>query len=463
MFYKNLLAFSLMAASVAHAQEAEPKGAYEIARDTITQIIEQKKKEFAGNPDVMVLDSLMADRKKKIVEIYACSTSIAATDPVEFFITPANSGKDYESLTITWAKPSDIHKALEFIGLKPGHPINFNTNHHWSRGPRVVMKMVRNNQPVRAEQMVVDTETTKPLALTGLIFAGSFTHTDEDGKTHYAADMVDSKAIAPNYNDPVAVLDMPRRLSQAEMYGFQKPNPDHMVKIGTLTTVTLEPGVDADAIQSRDLKIEMSLTDGKPTYVLHDADKPAAAVGALPHLVESVSKLADGKTDLFTTVSIAPDVPVNDVRKLYALLMTLEQDRGVKIDPPADAELFHRAFFPQESWRNRVDRLGEPWELFLTRTDGKIVAKLERQVEVYEADKKIELQKFDAKTPDEFVKAVNDNQSQWSKAIFIYPPADLTYGELMSWARPVLATYPRVFVFTSEPATTQPATQPQGG
>lgn len=453
------LALSLMIASVAVAQE-EPspvdQGSYQAAKAATQKLIAEKKKQFANDPDKLVLDSLVADRKAKRVDLYGCATSLAETDPIEFFITPVSSGKDYESLVVVWAQPSEVHKALEFIGLKPGRPINFMTNHHWPRGPRVVVKVEGKGEPVRIEEMAIDTESKKPLPLTGMVFTGSFTHTDENGQKHYAADMVDSKAIAPNYNDPVAVLDVPRRLAQAEVYGFQRPNPDHAMKVGTPVTVILEPATEDEAVALRDLKIDIDSKDGDLRYTITEGDAPLTRATSLAELLAGFAKLADGKSDLFTNATVGPDVPVHELRKIYALLMSIEQDRGLKLDPPANGELFHRAFFPQESWRTREGRLGEPWELFLTRDNGKIAAKLERNVEIFEPQQRTELQKFETPTPEAFVKTVNDNVSQWSQVIFVYPPKDITYGELMTWVRPVLATYPRVFVFPPEPAKAAP-------
>ena len=125
--------------------------------------------------------------------------------------------------------------------------------------------------------------------------------------------------------------------------------------------------------------------------------------------------------------------------------------------------MYYRAFLPDNAWRDRDTRLGEPWELFLTRGNThELTAKLERSADNPDrnaADQKI----VETQTPADpaaFARYVNDHTSRWSRTIFIYPPADLTYGELMTWVRPVLKTYPRVFVFTAESPASQPATLP---
>ncbi len=446
-------AFSLVACTFAFAQTTQDKHPYDIAHAAITQLIEENKKKLADDPDKLVLESLIADRKLKRVDLYACASTIGANDALEFFVTPAASGKDYEAIAVTWAKPSDVHKALEFIGMKPGRPVKFAENQFWTRGPRVIATFNWDKHSVRAEEMVVSGEALKPLPLSGLVFTGSFTHTDEAGKTHYAADQVDSRAIAPNYNDPAAVLDVPNRLSQGEAYGFQKINPAHAMKPGTVITISLAPGTGDDAVVSRDIRVIAAMKAGEPTFSIAEGEKSLADPATSAHLVTALAKLADGKTDLFTTTQIDPAMPIAEVRKLYAVLSSLERDRGVKLDPPPAGQLYHRAFFPDPAWRNRQDRLGEPWELFLTPSADKLTPRLERQVENFSGPAKtVELQKFDPQTPEQFVEIINKNQSQWSQALFVYIPDDVTYGQLQEWTKPALPTYPRVYVFPPEPA-----------
>ena len=141
--------------------------------------------------------------------------------------------------------------------------------------------------------------------------------------------------------------------------------------------------------------------------------------------------------------------------------MSVEQDRGVKLDPPEHG-LYHKAFFPEPEWRKREDRLGEPWELFLHRDHGQVLGRLERQTEDLEKDEahRTALERHDVADPQAFVKFINAGESQWTKAVFIYPPQDLTVGELNRWALPALPTYARIFVFPAVAPATQPATRP---
>ncbi|MGN6724456.1 MAG: YdjY domain-containing protein [Tepidisphaeraceae bacterium] len=453
------LFLTLFCVSRAVAQESPASNNYDAAKAAIAEAFARAKAATAGRQDVLVSDDVIADRKAKTVTLFACATGLGASEPVEFFVAPFNSGKDYESLAVTSAKPSDVDSALRFIGLTPGAPVNFDKNREWPRGPRVVMTFEIAGKPVRAEDMVVQSDHNTPLPHTGLVFTGSYRSNDSQGRSNFAADVVDDKPIAPDYNDPAAVLDLPRRATQSSVYGFQRPAADHPMTRGQLVTIVLTPAQGDAAITSRDISLSTKVGDQRITYTLSSDHTVIAEASDLPHLVDSIATHLDGKTDWFTTVSIDPRMRVVDVRKLYAVLMALEKNPGLKLNPPEGGNLYQRAFFPDESWRNRDTRLGEPWELFLGRDAGELSGRLERVVEndAPAATQPRTLESYNVATPERFAEKANALQSQWTKVIFVYPPGDLTYGELMQWIRPVMATYPRIFVFAPQSAL---ATQP---
>ena len=118
-----------------------------------------------------------------------------------------------------------------------------------------------------------------------------------------------------------------------------------------------------------------------------------------------------------------------------------------------------RGFFPDPAWHNREDRRGEPWELFLTRDSGKLTGKLERLATDPDGPPGTppKLSSQAVAGPEAFVEVVNGTPAKWTRSVFVYPPADLTYGELMAWVKPVLPTYPLVFVFPADAAASRPA------
>mgnify|MGYP006303150745 CR=1 FL=1 len=62
---------------------------------------------------------VLADLEAREVLVWGEDTGMIPGDPLEFFVIAENSGHDYEALMISYARPSDIHQALEKIGLVP--------------------------------------------------------------------------------------------------------------------------------------------------------------------------------------------------------------------------------------------------------------------------------------------------------------------------------------------------------
>jgi hypothetical protein len=465
MLRHSLIASLLFTSTLAAQEQKHP---YEIAREAFEKQIAAVKDAAQGNADLLVLDHVTADRKQGRVTILAVATGVAETDPVEFFVTPANSGKDYEALSVTYAKPSDVDRALRFIGLTPGRPVDYEKNLHWPRGPRVTMTFVDGDKRTPAEDCAINTEAGASLPRTGFAYVGSFPQADGQGAKPLAADVDEAKPIAPLYNDPATVLDLPRRASQGVVYGFLRANPKHAFKLGQQLAIEIEPAKGDAAVKSLDIVVETHRPttgdgddDAANAYEIYEGKKRLSAAADLPRLVNAIAELSKSRDDLFCIVRLDPATPVEVARKLYAVLMSVEQDRGLKLEPPPSG-LFHKAFFPEPEWRKREDRLGEPWELFLYRENGKLLGRLERQSENYEPDaaERFTLHRTNVADPAAFVKEITAVASQWTKAVFIYPPADLTMGELDAWAVPALASYPRIFVFPAAGGAAQPAPPP---
>ena len=476
------LLLSCVLGAAAFAQDA--KGPYD---DTIAQIQQRSEaldRENANVADVKVWPGVIADRRAQTVTVMGVATGIKRTDPLEFYMTPVETGKDYEALAVTPAKPSNIAAALMFIGLKPGLPIDPEKNRFWARGSRLTTHFtVAGKTKIDGNAVMVDTNNGKTIP-GDLLFANSYTFVDEKGVKHFAADEADARPLAPTYEDHAAVLAVPRRAMQSIVYGFQKPSDQAAGWTrGDSVDMVLSPAYETDGPSTftAELAKSLGLTDPMATPVKialrvngeavrydvttpFDRGGPPAAYSTKADLLTSVESLSKRtNADLFTAVTLENDVPVSQVRNVYALLAAIEKDRGVKLDPPPPNGLYYRAFLPDEAWRDRATRLGEPWELFLKReNDAKLSARLERSVDNPDrgaAETKI-VEKETPADPAAFAKHVNDHASRWSRTIFIYPPPDLTYGELMTWVRPVLATYPRVFVFPAEGPATLPTTAP---
>ena len=406
-----------------------------------------------GNADVLVLPGLVADRKSKQVRIWGKATGVGHGDPVEFFVIPPDSGKEYEAMVVGFVKPSDVHRALEFIGMKGGRAVNFAANQFWPKGERVLMTVEWEQagkaglQRVRAEELVIDARTGKALAKTGLVFTGSFwiKPEEEGGKERYAADVVDPRAIAANFNCWAAVMDVPRQAIQGEVYGSQKLNPAYQFAAGQGVQIVLEPEYKDGRVRVVDLSLRAEIGARGVEFVLKDAAEKKVNEGpTLVHVLAACNTLIEGGRDPFVAVSVDERMTVEQVRELYQLLMSVEGEEGIRIEGPAEGELFCRAFFPREDWRERKNRLGRPWELHLEGgKDGTLILPADE----IDDNRGMGDLTFKVKSGEEVAKVLTEKSDRFSMSVCVFVPGKMRYGEMMGFLRAGMKTHKTVYVF----------------
>jgi len=461
--------FNLLLAAAALAQN-EPDEKPDPAFLASQQAHQENLQKFKDNPDYLILPGLLANKKDKTVRLHARATSLSPSDAVEFFVIPKDSGKDYEALTVTFAKPSDVHRALEFIGLKPGRPVNYNLNRYWPKGERVIMTMewtppapddrdARKNpsKRVRAEELILDIRTKKPLPLSGLVFTGSYIIKPEEGpqagKEIYAADVSDSKSIASDYNERSTVLDLPYQWPQGEVYGSLKPNPAHKFTPGQWVDILLEPEHKDGKTRVRDLTLKVLSKDR--FTLLDSANKPLSKESentTLVHLLAQFGKLTEAGHDPYVTLDVSTTLTLESIRELFSIIQTLDRDAGIRVEAPPQGQLYYRAFFPDEQWRDRNKRLGRPWELHakVGNANGALSGTLILPADDIDNNEGKGDLKFPVNTPQELAKTLTEKSDRWSQTVYIFCPPTLTYGQLLDFIRPSMQTHPGVYVFLSK-------------
>ncbi len=452
------------------AQVGAPEPAHPLLAEATAQAAERAHRvnleRYKGDADWLVLPGLLANRADKTVRLWARATSIGHGDPVEFLIIPQDSGKDYEAVAVSFARPSDVHRALEFIGLKPGRPVNYLANQYWPRGERVVAtfewadagpadKPHDKPEPrrVRGERIIFDIRAGKPLPETGFVFVGSHRITVPDsGKDIYAADVSDSKSILSDYNERSTVLDVPRQAPQGAVYGSLKLNPECHFVSGQPVSIILSP-------LHRDLKprvIDLSLKASIPgganpqagVYTLLDSKgQPAADGRTLVHVLASFGKLAEEGFDPFVAISVDEATTLDSLNAFYKLVAGLDKAEGIRVDAPPDGHLYYRAFFANPEWRDRSKRLGRPWELHLIEKDRQVAGTLILPADEFnDNDGKGDL-KFTVGSAEETAKVLAEQSDRFSQSVYVFAPNTMTYGQLMAFIRPAMKTHPAVYVF----------------
>jgi hypothetical protein len=458
----------------------------------VAQADADNRTKFKDNKDVLLLPGgLVANRKDKTVTFLGEATALAADKPIEFFLIYTDSGKDYEALLVSFAKPSDVHKALEFIGMTPGKPIDYPSHRYWPKGERVFVNVswtpppppdlpppagpppaarASTTQPlpqqVRVEHLVLDARNNKPLAEDGLMFVGSVwtTMLNDPKKLVYAADLSEARAIATDFNEPTTVLDVPRQARKGEVYSFQVPNPQYRFGLCQLVTLTIEPEHKDGKKRVCDLALSIAPKAGGDKTALKDVEfnlfelelpptKQSAPLNTdgktLAHVLGALGKVIEDHRDPYVRLDFDGSLTLATVQKISALLAAAEGQGVLRIEPPSSGQPYFRAFLPPEKWRDRRARFGQPWELRLTYTDGKPAAKLLEIRENWDVANPplLEEKETPAATAQEMAKSLNDQDKDRPRPLCVFVEPDLTYGQLTSFLGPSLETHNQVYVF----------------
>ena len=465
----SLLACGLLALPAFSQEEdpeqygPKPKGAVEAKARYEANLAAHSK-----DPDKLVLLGLLADRQTRRVDVLVECTGLTANEPVEFLLIDQGGSHGYEAMLWSMARPSDVDRALEFIGLRRGASVNPAVPRIWSDGDRVQLTVLPpDGKRFPIEQLILDIQTEKTLPEEGFVFAGSVSVPSADGKepAAYAADVYDPRSLASIYNEATSVLDVPRRVDKGESYGRQVVNPDRVFAGGTLLTVVMTPARIPGAPDALSLRLHLEAAPKSTGVVcrLIDRDNKLMLESAdLMAVLEKIVPTAPGAPVPYLDLSFGENLLLPHAQKAAALLAALEPLGVVRVRPPPRDHLYHRAFAPDPEWRDPVGRPSQPWELHLVREKGAVSSTLVRHDPGDEPDPAAPTFTRHAVPlagPDELRTKLHAETEKRLRAgaplipgvLFVFAAPEITYGEMMSFVRPVQGTHGTIYVFLDEP------------
>lgn len=158
------------------------------------------------------------------------------------------TGKLYESILETEASATEVHKAIAKLGIKTGTPPGFDDEKNAHVPPTgttfllsIEWKENGKTKKIRAEELVYNVKTKKPMPPVAWIYSGSrvipdLDSDDEDAMIPYA--YMSNHIVALKQTDGSALFQNP--LPESVEENLYKKNDDLLPKLGTPVTFTIE-------------------------------------------------------------------------------------------------------------------------------------------------------------------------------------------------------------------------------
>lgn len=221
--------------------------------------------------------------------------------PIEVCATyPAPQGqKAHETVVSLGAKPTEVHKALEGLGLKPGKPVR---GEGTATGAEldVLLEIPEKGKPgkhrVRMESLLMDKRTGRPLPPIKWLFTGSSMKQPDPAKPDlvYAADLSGTLVGLLPVTDELVIQSS--LTAQEEALIKLETAKDLLPPEGTEAVLILRPAGGKGAIpptaasprsaaeaEVQNLGDRMSLPAARPAPVQLPAPSPAAAADPFQH------------------------------------------------------------------------------------------------------------------------------------------------------------------------------------
>jgi len=421
---------------------------------------------YANNPNILVLPGLVADREAGSVEVLCESTGLQAEEAAEFLLIDKESSHGYEALLWSHAKPSDVRRALIFIGLEPGAPYDPRALRFWADGDLVILDVRVDGEEnvIPIEQLIFDTETGDTLPEEGFVFTGSMlvTAPGESGEQVYAADAYDPRSVASIYNEPTAMLDVPRQVNQGEVYGRQVVNSEVYFETGDLLTVIMTPGNTTGKPKKQILQLSVDKgDDGVACRLVGQSGEVLVEAGELTPVMKRLMAMKQQGIAPQLEPTFGDSLPLQSVVKTCAVMAVLESMGIARARPPVEGQLYYRAFVPEKGWATPEGRPTQPWELHLAAKDGSVVGELVWHEPIWSKgsyEPSFKPQAYPAPTPGDVRSIIEEEAKKRAAAkksprpavLLVFAGPSLRYGDVVKFVDPVKSTHGTTYIFLEE-------------
>ena len=295
---------------------------------------------------------VVVDKPAGTVTFLAEATGLNPGDTAEFFVCGPLSDRSYESMFMSLAKPEDIVSAISSIGVPRGVPTSYAQARFWPQGERLGISVIPvGGAPAKLSDILKDagTEGDRPLE-TGVVYTGG--ELAADGSLVAATNI--PCAVFALYNHSPSSLQLASSLEQSGAYGRFKVN--RAMKAGDLVEITLSRGAES---RVREFVCTVSPKECK----VADAKGAVLKSGTFQEAAGFIREESGKGFDVYLRLSFAPDTPVAYARACASLFAGFD-GTVAKLNGFEKGQLFARALVPDDKWRNRKQRVAQPFEIY---------------------------------------------------------------------------------------------------
>lgn len=392
---------------------------------------------------------VVADKQKGEVRLLAEAVGHPVGITTEFLLVGPLSDRAYEAAAVTVAKPSDIVRAVEHVGVARGGGIASRPFRFWPCGERFVATVRQlDGKEKPLQSLIRDADASAPLlGEGGLVFTGG--HWNSANECWSDTNMPSS--VISLYNEPCTIFDVPFQVGQNEVYG--RLTLAEALPYGTLLEIVLRPLMPKDGLpRVLPLVVTASMRGNEVELTCAKANGAVLKQAGLADALTWLKTLSEQGRELFVTLDMDDAMPLKQaitVARVFGML----DGKGIKLDGKTSQGLYPRAFLPQEKWRERKDRNPQPFELHVTQDAAGKISKtlifIEEDWTVEGLDPKLTPKEYPFDKWEEFPAWVAKTGGADCKVslLFVFAPAELPLGKFMPGVRAVSEQLPVVYIF----------------
>jgi len=261
----------------------------------------------------------------------ATATGVEKGAPIEFAFVGKGSDRDYESLFVLEGSIDDFCKGLESVGFPRGKPEDLKSCSLWPIGCTVTFDPPLSN--------FLDSKLPDDSPLVPVVYTGGTRMSD--GRCEASTNM--PLAAFCLYSLAQSPLVYNTHYEQGNVYN------SHLCKTKMEKGTPVKFSISCD-VQSKPKPLSLTLHPGQSTSLINK--------------LRDEAKLSE----VDACIDFSPDLSVSESVRAAQALSVVDSSR-VRINGVPNGRLFYRAFLPLVKWRDRQQRLVQPFELTIGATN----------------------------------------------------------------------------------------------